>query len=52
MVVDMVEFLRGECRTLRAEIELLREQITRLEASRDTWKNLAAAWEWLAENKD
>jgi uncharacterized small protein (DUF1192 family) len=38
--------------TLRAEIELLQKQVARLEASLDTWKKLATAWEWLAENKD
>jgi uncharacterized small protein (DUF1192 family) len=36
---------------LRAEIALLRKQIERLEASRDTYKALATAWELLAESK-
>jgi uncharacterized small protein (DUF1192 family) len=37
--------------TLRAEIALLRTMVARLEASIETWKALAIAWEFLAESK-
>ena len=37
--------------TLRAEIALLRTMVQRLEASIETWKALATAWEFLAESK-
>ena len=37
--------------TLRAEIALLRTMVERLEASIETWKALATAWEFLAESK-
>lgn len=39
------------CTALRAEIELLKKTVARLEDSRDTWKALSEAWQWLAENK-
>jgi hypothetical protein len=39
------------CTNLRAEIELLRKMLKTLEDSRDTWKALSEAWQWLAENK-
>ena len=48
----LTNYLRDRCTTLRAEIELLRKQVTRLEDSRDTWKALSEAWQWLAENKN
>lgn len=50
-VTDIVEFLRAEIRVLRAEKALLEKRCEGLEASRETWQKLAAAWEWLAENK-
>jgi prefoldin subunit 5 len=36
---------------LRAEIAVLRKQITRLENSIETWKALANGWQFLAESK-
>jgi len=45
-------YLRGVIEGLRDEIKLLEKQKARLEESRETWQKLAAAWEWLAENKD
>ena len=38
-------------KVLREEIDLLRKSVARLEASIDTWKALAAAWQFLAESK-
>jgi hypothetical protein len=49
--INMIEFMRETNQNLRAEIELLRKQVARLEASLDTWKALATAWEFLAESK-
>jgi len=49
--IEIVEYLRGVIDTLRAEKALLEKQNANLEASRETWQKLAAAWEWLAENK-
>jgi hypothetical protein len=49
--IEIVEYLRGVIDTLRAEKALLQKQNANLEASRETWQKLAAAWEWLAENK-
>lgn len=48
---DEIERLRGVIDTLRAEKALLEKRCETLEASRETWQKLAAAWEWLAENK-
>ena len=50
-VAEMVDYLRGVIDTLRAEKALLEKRCETLEASRETWQKLAAAWEWLAENK-
>jgi hypothetical protein len=49
--IEIVEYLRGVIDTLRAEKALLEKRYAELEASRETWKKLAAAWEWLADNK-
>jgi uncharacterized protein (DUF2225 family) len=49
--VEIVVYLRGVIDTLRAEKALLEKRYKDLEASRETWKKLAAAWEWLADNK-
>jgi uncharacterized protein YhaN len=49
--VEHVDQLRAIIHTLRAEKELLEKRYADLEASRETWQKLAAAWEWLAENK-
>ena len=49
--IEIVEYLRGVIDTLRAEKALLEKRYKDLEASRETWKKLAAAWEWLADNK-
>jgi hypothetical protein len=51
-VAEMVDYLRGVIDTLRAEKALLEKRCERLEESRETWQKLAAAWEWLAENRD
>jgi len=50
--VELVDYLRGVIDTLRAEKALLEKRCETLEASRETWQKLAAAWEWLAENRD
>ena len=50
--VEHVDQLRAIIHTLRAEKELLEKRYADLEASRETWQKLAAAWEWLAENRD
>jgi len=50
-VAEMVDYLRGVIDTLRAEKALLEKRCETLEASRETWQKLAAAWEWLADNK-
>jgi len=50
-VAEMIDYLRGVIDTLRAEKALLEKRYEQLEASRETWQKLAAAWEWLAENK-
>ena len=49
--VEIVDYLRGVIDTLRAEKALLEKRYAQLEASRETWQKLAAAWEWLADNK-
>jgi hypothetical protein len=49
--IEIADYLRGVIDTLRAEKALLEKRYKDLEASRDTWQKLAAAWEWLAENK-
>ena len=49
--VEIVEYLRGVIDTLRAEKALLEKRYKDLEASRETWQKLAAAWEFLAESK-
>jgi len=49
--IEIVEYLRGVIDTLRAEKALLEKRYADLEASRETWRKLAQAWEWLAENK-
>jgi hypothetical protein len=49
--VEIVTYLRGVIDTLRAEKALLEKRCETLEASRETWQKLAAAWEWLADNK-
>ena len=49
--VEIVVYLRGVIDTLRAEKALLEKRYKDLEASRETWKKLAAAWEWLADEK-
>ena len=48
---EIIAFLRGQIATLRAEKALLEKRCETLEASRETWQKLAAAWEWLADNK-
>jgi hypothetical protein len=48
---EIITFLRGQIATLRAEKALLEKRCETLEASRETWQKLAAAWEWLADNK-
>jgi len=50
--IEIVEYLRGVIDTLRAEKALLEKRCQALEESRETWQKLAAAWEWLAENRD
>lgn len=50
--VEIVDYLRGVIDTLRAEKALLEKRCQALEESRETWQKLAAAWEWLAENRD
>jgi hypothetical protein len=50
--VEIVDYLRGVIDTLRAEKALLEKRCQSLEESRETWQKLAAAWEWLAENRD
>jgi hypothetical protein len=50
--VEIVDYLRGVIDTLRAEKALLEKRCKALEESRETWQKLAAAWEWLAENRD
>jgi hypothetical protein len=45
------EIMDNTADTLRAEIALLRTMVERLEASIETWKALATAWEFLAESK-
>jgi len=49
--IEIVDYLRGVIDTLRAEKALLEKRYEALEASRETWQKLAAAWEWLADNK-
>ena len=49
--IEIVDYLRGVIDTLRAEKALLEKRCETLEAGRETWQKLAAAWEWLAENK-
>jgi len=49
--VEIVDYLRGVIDTLRAEKALLEKRYADLEASRETWRKLAQAWEWLAENE-
>jgi len=49
---EIYENLRATIRTLRAEKALLEKRCQALEESRETWQKLAAAWEWLAENRD
>ncbi len=49
--VEHVDQLRAIIHTLRAEKELLEKRYADLEASRETWRKLAQAWEWLAENE-
>ncbi len=43
------DYLRDQCNVLRAEIELLRKQVARLEDGKETWKALSEAWQCLAE---
>ena len=50
--VEIVTYLRAQIEILRAEKALLEKRYADLEASRETWQKLAAAWEWLAENRD
>ncbi len=50
-VAEMIDYLRAVIDTLRAEKALLEKRCETLEASRETWQKLAAAWEWLADNK-
>jgi len=50
-VSEMVDYLRGVIDILRAEKALLEKRYADLEASRETWRKLAQAWEWLAENE-
>jgi hypothetical protein len=49
--IEIVDYLRGVIDTLRAEKALLEKRYADLEASRETWRKLAQAWEWLADNK-
>ncbi len=49
--INMIEFMRETNQNLRAEIEMLRKQVQRLEESRDTWKALTEAYRILAENQ-
>jgi hypothetical protein len=49
--IEIVDYLRGVIDTLRAEKALLEKRCETLEASRETWQKLAAAWEWLADSK-
>jgi prefoldin subunit 5 len=48
---EIITFLRAQIEILRAEKALLEKRYEQLEASRETWQKLAAAWEWLADNK-
>jgi hypothetical protein len=49
---EIITFLRAQIEIVRAEKALLEKRYADLEASRETWQKLAAAWEWLAENRD
>jgi hypothetical protein len=49
--IEIVDYLRGVIDTLRAEKALLEKRYKDLEASRETWRKLAQAWEFLAESK-
>lgn len=50
--VEIVDQLREIIHILRAEKELLEKKVETLEASRETWKRLALAYEWLVEHRD
>ena len=49
--LELIDYMREQLKVLRAEIALLNKMVARLEDSRDTWKALSEAWQWLAENK-
>jgi prefoldin subunit 5 len=49
--LELIDYMREQLKVLRAEIALLNKTVARLEDSRDTWKALSEAWQWLAENK-
>jgi prefoldin subunit 5 len=49
--LELIDYMREQLKVLRAEMDLLNKTVARLEDSRDTWKALCEAWQWVAENK-